>query len=125
MAENYDDRLDVPRLRYWELDENSTRYDRLVAAPSDQELWYMWLFWGILTGAVAVFVMGVFLAVISSRRARKSPFNLYLLYLMLPDAFYSGMCLVSCVLNLTVGHYYSENWCRTQSFYLIFGIGKF
>lgn len=116
--------INIPHIRYSELGSNSTRYERLIAAASNDEIFFMWLFWSILTGLVTIFSSTVFLGLLSDKRARVKPFNMYLIFLMVPDIFYGLMCFINCSMNLAVGHFYSEGWCLYQSFYTVWGIGR-
>lgn len=116
--------LNVPPLRVWDLNENSTRYDRIVAAPSDEALFRMWVIWSVLNYVVSAFVFIVFFGILSDRKARRSPFNLYLIFLMIPDILFAFTCAITCTLNAIVGHFYSVPVCKFQSFYVVFGIGE-
>jgi len=116
--------LGRPRIRVWEIDPtNSTRYDKLVAAPSDDVLTTMWISWAAFVSAIFVFVLVVFCSILSKRKTRKSAFNCYLLYLMVPDLVLTSGCLVTCALNASVGHFYSINACLFQGWYVTWGIG--
>ena len=97
-----------------------TRYDHLIATPSDRELRIMWISWSALAGAVAIFVGFVLLAVLSSPKARNRSFNLYLVFLTVPDLWFSTACAVTCALNAAVGYYYSGWMCDFQAFYCAF-----
>ena len=112
-----------PMLRTWELNENSTRYDQLLAAPSDETMHKYWIGWAAIAIAVGLSSLVVFLGVVSSRKARENAFNVYLLYLMIPDFTFSLLCGVTCALNAANGGYWSEWMCNFQQFYVIFGIG--
>jgi hypothetical protein len=112
-----------PPFRQWELGPENDRYDNLVAAPSDDDLMKMWIGWLAITSFVAIFTSTVFLGVLVNRKARNNPFNLYLLFLMVPDIFFSGSCVITCILNVETGTYWSASMCQFQSFYSIFGIG--
>jgi hypothetical protein len=112
-----------PPLRIWELNENSTRYDNLVAAPSDEELKLYWLAWAGITSFVGISCLLIFLGVLSSRKARRNPFNVYLLYLMVPDIMFSLLCAITCTLNAVKGEYWSSWMCNFQQWYCVFGIG--
>jgi hypothetical protein len=114
--------LGQPPLRIWELDSNSTRYDRIVAAPSDEVLQLMWTLWSILAFVAAIFVSIVFIAILSSKSVRRKPFNVYLLYLMIPDLFFAFSCAITCSLNAASGHYYSSEMCQFQSFYVAWAV---
>jgi hypothetical protein len=52
-----------PFLRQWELQSNSTRYERLVAAPSDHDLRVMWSIWAGIDLWVGKFTILVFLSI--------------------------------------------------------------
>ena len=109
-------------LRTWELENNSTRYERLRAAPSDDTLMAMWSVWVVMSASVAMFVGVVLAGILCKRRTRKNPFNLYLVYLMIPDILFSAGCAFSCLMNVLNGQYWGdETACFFQSFYLIFG----
>jgi hypothetical protein len=121
--EDDDTPLNLPTIRVWEIDENSTHYDKMIAAPSDEEMKLMWIIWSLIMGVVAVFTGVVFVAILLDKKARKNPFNVYLLCLMVPDILMSLLCFITCWLNAATGYFYSEGLCYSQSFYFIFGIG--
>mmetsp|Transcript_2943 Transcript_2943/g.4985 ORF Transcript_2943/g.4985 Transcript_2943/m.4985 type:complete len:522 (-) Transcript_2943:87-1652(-) len=115
--------LGQPVLRFADLNDNSTRYDHLVAAPSDDDLVKAWVAIGTTSVAVSVWVGIVLLSVLLSRNVRAKPFNWYLAFLMVPDFFMSFFCSIACFLAVAVGHWYSSSWCRFQSWFIVFGIG--
>jgi hypothetical protein len=112
-----------PQLRIWELNENSTRYEKMMAAPSDEDLTKYWTAWSATLFFVGIFAVVVFLGIVSSRRTRDNPFNLYLLYLLVPDIVFSLSCAVTCLLNAVNGEYWSTWMCNFQQWYCVFGIG--
>ena len=112
-----------PPLRVWELTSNSTRYDNLLAAPSDRVLHAMWSSWAGIALSVGLFVSIVFLGMLSSPLTRTKPFNVYLLAIMFPDIVFSLCCGVTCLLNALNGEYWSTWMCNFQTFYCVFGIG--
>jgi hypothetical protein len=118
--------MNIPQFRRSESDDSpaASRYAHLVAGVSDKESRIMWIAWFVITMLVAIFVLIVFLSVLVNRKVRKSSFNQYLLFLMVPDFFFSALCGITCALNVAAGHYRSEAMCSFQSFYLLFGIGK-
>lgn len=116
--------LGIPPIRQWELHENSTRYDELVAAPSDEDLSNMWLAWVIISWAVAAFIATVLLAILRSWQARQNVFNVYLCFLMLSDFIFSFLCGLTCLFNRLEHHYFAPWMCRFQSFYCIWAIGS-
>ena len=113
--------LGQPVLRQWELTSESTRYENIVAAPSDEQLHTMWSVWSAIFFLYSALIITVFLGVISSRRVRKKSFNLYLIYLMIPDVVYAIICAIQCACLAYFGGYRSSAACKFQSIYLIFG----
>lgn len=109
-------------IRQWEITANSTRYERLQAAPSDDDLITMWTLWVVLSGLVAIFVSLVLLSIVCDRNARKNIFNWYLVYLMIPDVAFSFFCALTCAFNAVKGEYFGVAMCQFQSFYLTWGI---
>ena len=110
--------------RIWELNENSTRIEIFAAAPSDAFLiqaWWSWVAVGFLVGILSL-IVGI--SIITSRNARKNPFNLYLVYLSIPDFSFSCLCGITCLLNAINEEYLSEWMCNFQSWYVVFGIGS-
>ena len=74
----------IPFLRQDELDGNSTRFEHMVAAPEDEVLvkyWYSWVFIALACGFFSFFVC---MSVTVDQKVRSKPFNLYLIYLMIP-----------------------------------------
>jgi hypothetical protein len=82
----------------------------------------MWTSWSWISGAVAIFVSLVLVALLVNRKTRSNPFNLYLIYLLVPDLIFSGFCALTCLLNVVAGQYWSVSMCQFQSFYLVFGV---
>mmetsp|Transcript_31671 Transcript_31671/g.64435 ORF Transcript_31671/g.64435 Transcript_31671/m.64435 type:complete len:525 (+) Transcript_31671:325-1899(+) len=115
--------LGQPVLRFSDLNENSTRYDYLAAAPSDDDLVKMWIAIGTTSVVVSVWVGIIFSGIACSRKARALTFNLYLLFLMVPDFLMSFLCAIACFLAVSAGHWYSPFMCHFQSWFIVFGIG--
>mmetsp|Transcript_22992 Transcript_22992/g.47843 ORF Transcript_22992/g.47843 Transcript_22992/m.47843 type:complete len:290 (+) Transcript_22992:2772-3641(+) len=114
--------LGRPVLRYSDLNDNSTRYDYLAAAPSDEDLVKMWIFTGIVSAICAMAVAFVLISVLLSKKARTLSFNIYLVGFMVPDFSLSFFCAMICFMSTAVGHYYSPAMCRLQSWVTVFGI---
>jgi hypothetical protein len=95
--------LGQPPLRVWELNENSTRYDHMIAAPSDGQLHFMWILWSVIFSLIAVYVGFIFLAIVLNQRVRKSPYNCYLIFLMVREtpefAFFASLFCSSTFLT--------------------------
>ena len=123
--------LGQPRLRIWELDDTTTtngesttatRYDRLIAAPSDETLYIMWV--GLSSAAFILFAfcLLVFVAILKSKDCHTNTWNIYLLYLMIPDIVGGILCGTTCALNASLREYWSPWMCRFQSTYIVWYI---
>ena len=92
-------------LRRSELGENATRYDWLLAQPSDDVLTDMW-FWWIVASAISAtssFVMLVGLA--AQRKTWEKTFHVLIIFLVFPDFVFSLLCCITCANNNTSGHW--------------------
>ena len=116
--------LGQPSIRIWELDEDSTRYDRMRAAPSDGQMHDMWTGWSTVFFIATLFNLVVFLAVVLKKKTRTNNFNQYLLGLMGPDILFTGICAVQCAFLAADGGYTHSFECRFQSFYLVWGMAS-
>lgn len=85
----------------------------------------MWLIWGILALGVALFCGTVLVGIAVTPKVRKSAFNLYLIFLMIPDVTFATLCGTTCLLNMAWGGFRSAFLCRFQAFYIVWGIGTF
>uniref|UniRef100_A0A7S4MG28 G-protein coupled receptors family 1 profile domain-containing protein n=1 Tax=Odontella aurita TaxID=265563 RepID=A0A7S4MG28_9STRA len=100
---------------------NATRYDWAHAAPSDALMRSTWITWAVIASLVATACLTLIAGLLLSRRARRKPFNLYLAFLTVPDALFSGMCAMTCSMSAAAGRYYSSAMCEWQSWYVMFG----
>ena len=114
--------LGQPALRVWELNENSTGYDRQRAAPSDETRHKVWIAWSTFFFAFAAFNVIVFLGIITARKVRKRPFNVYVIFLMIPDIIYTLSCAIQCAILAARNGFVTPTSCQIQSFYLMFGL---
>lgn len=114
--------LGVPALRSWDLNENSTRYDTILAAPSDDVLSLMWIIYSVVLFLFTIMMVIVFLAIVTNKKIRSNTFNLYLIFLMIPDIVFTGFCAINCTWLVIHGGYIYEWVCPFQSFYLIYGV---
>ena len=104
------------------LPANATRYDLFRASPSPATLQTMWLAWAFVSELSAVACALVILALLCDRRARQSPFNLYVIFVSLPDFLFSFLCGITCAYNYSRGGFFSdEAMCEFQAWYCIFG----
>ncbi|CAJ1947791.1 unnamed protein product [Cylindrotheca closterium] len=109
-------------LRDWELGPNNTIFDNLKAAPSDKDLLWQW---GLLVGLsvfALVAILIVFLAILQDRKCRKNSFNVYILFLMVPDILFTGLGIMTTSLNIANGSFYSWGHCHLQSYYSVFTV---
>lgn len=115
----YFDNKAIPRLRVDELNENSTRYDQMAAAPPDETLVYYWYTWTAVAFSVGLYSFLLFVSILINREVRRRPFNLYLLYLLIPDFVFSLSCGLTCLLNGLNGSYYGKWICNVQQWYSV------
>ena len=106
-----------------ELNANNTRYDNYVAGGSDRERYIQWTVYSSIALSGTAFCLLVFVSILRKPSVRRKPFNLYLVFLIIPDLVFSFFCGVNCAVNAARGDYASEGWCRFQVFYCVWGIG--
>jgi hypothetical protein len=99
---------------YFSTTENSTHYDKLIAAPSDADLLKMWKGWSAITYFGAILTTAVLIPVLASAKCRRNPFNFYLVFLMIPDALVAWSCATACLANALAGHFTSQWSCDLQ-----------
>ena len=95
-----------------ELTANNTRYDNLVAGGSDGTRFLQWTVYASISLVVAAFVSIVLLSILCHRSVLRKTFNLYLVFLMIPDLVFS-LRLSS---NLT--HFFSP-WSKDEAEVLV------
>lgn len=110
-------------VREWEIYENSTRYDHLLAAPSDEQLTKYWSAWVGISLFGGLFVAFILLPFVLSKKVRSRSFNLYLVYLMIPDAVYSILCGIVCMLHAINKSQVAE-LCNFQMLFIVWGVGS-
>mmetsp|Transcript_29703 Transcript_29703/g.45019 ORF Transcript_29703/g.45019 Transcript_29703/m.45019 type:complete len:431 (-) Transcript_29703:480-1772(-) len=109
-----------PNLLASELNSNSTRYERFIAGPSKEDAHIMWIIWSSMSLSVAVFCITLFAGILASPKARKSAFNVYILFLVFPDIIFNVCCAMTCAINVVAGQYVSAVMCQWQSWYCVF-----
>lgn len=116
---------DIHQLRFREsdLNETNTRYDNIVAGGSDQERFIQWTVYATIALLAATVALLVLMAILRKTNVRRQSFNLFLVFLIVPDLVFSIFCGVNCALNAAHGDYISASWCRFQAFYCVWGIG--
>lgn len=113
-------RLDSPILYRWDLNENSTRFDYPRVQPEGDILQIQFSILAFINFLVAASSMLVIVAILKSKRIRSRTFNLYLLFMAIPDFIGSFLCLLTCALSASRSIFFSEAMCGFQSFYLVF-----
>lgn len=107
----------------WELTDDSTHYDRMIAAPSDEDMVKFWIGWSTIMFITGIVTLSVWLPLVfNSRQVRRNPFNLYLIYLLTPDMLVAWICGITCLRNAMAGHFTSVFACKFQSFYMVASI---
>ncbi|KAL9189548.1 hypothetical protein ACHAXT_009223 [Thalassiosira profunda] len=113
--------IEEPVMRTWELNENSTRYDWSVAAPSDDTLVTSWWVIGSVSTFVVLVTAVVATAILHKAKTRRTAFNQYLIGIIIPDFVMSFVCAIVCFMSAAAGHFYSAALCRAQTWFLVFG----
>ena len=113
-------RIGNPVLYQWDLNENSTRYDYPRSRPADEVLQIQLSISAFVNAVVAVASFILILAILKSQKLRSNAFNLYILFMAIPDFIGSFFCLLTCAMSAPGSDFYSEAMCGFQAFYLIF-----
>jgi hypothetical protein len=115
---------ELDNVLYWgELDDTHTRYDRTRAGPSDRGLVIMWSIYSPLLFLFSLVIMFVFLGIITNAKARRNPFNTFIMFLAFPDFVFSFTCAITCLASALNKGYSSWQMCQFQVFYLTFENG--
>lgn len=111
-----------PRIRWIDLNENSTRFDYMVAGPTENStIISMWWGFGPLL-ILTIYVVGlVILSILRSPQARASSFNLYLVAVLLPDLIFALLCISICWTSALSG-YMRPQLCQLESWMIVNGI---
>jgi len=103
----------------------STRYERITNKPSDAELNTMWEILVAITVVCSVATFIILSGIAASPTARRSTFNIFIWFLVLPDFIFSAFCLITCAINRWAPEHGVENseiMCEWQSMYCTFGL---
>lgn len=104
------------------LNETSSRYDYLVAAPSPNVKQFSLIMWSVTAGIVSISCNLLILSIIRSKRVRGRTFNIYILFITIPDSIFSSLCMMTCISNIiNGGSYESHTMCQFQAWYCVFG----
>ena len=104
------------------LASNASRYELFRASTDADTLATMWLVWAVVAELSAAACLLVMVAILCDRRARASSFNLYVVFVTLPDFLFSFLCGITCARNHARGGLYSDAaMCEFQAWYVIFG----
>lgn len=91
----------------------------------DTSVIWMWSVYAGLSGLITVSVSLVLAGLLHQYRysnpRKKNPFNLYVVFLLIPNLLFGLFCTITCLVYLfsTSG---TEGWCRFQSFYRLFDV---
>jgi hypothetical protein len=111
-------RIDDPKLYVWELDETHARYQYPRASPSEGTLRIQFAILATVNGLVAAACLIFIVALLRSRELLQKTFNLYVLFIAVPDFVASFFCLMTCAMSATISEFFSEAMCGFQAFYL-------
>ena len=101
---------------------NASRYEWMHAKADPNTLHMTWATWMVITEVSAAASAIVIVGVLRSKQARSDVFNLYIVFLCVPDFVFSSLCGATCALNWMNGTYYGGRLvCKLQSFYVVFG----
>jgi MFS family permease len=81
----------------------------------------MWSIYSPLLFFFSAVILVVFLGIITNRKARKNPFNKYIIFLAVPDFCFSFLCAITCLASALNNGYSSWEMCQLQVAYLNFG----
>ena len=104
------------RYRYSDMNSTNTRFDKILAAGSQRARIMTWWFYAVISMMVSAFVLVLLLSILVKRKVRSNPFNLFLVFLIIPDFVLSFVCGITCILNIRSRDYVSEAWCYGQAF---------
>jgi len=118
-----DPRLDDPTL--FRSDVNQTQlsrfeYARVSASPQNLHIQFAIL--GTINLLVTLFTGTLIASILRSKKLRKQPFDLYLVFLAIPDFFSGFSCMLTCLMSVRGKAYVGEAMCGYQSFYLNFSV---
>ena len=114
--------LNYPTIRYDNLTEDASRWDKIAAASSQEDMVQQWWGLGTVSLITTVIVATILSSILFYKEVRKSPFNQFLIGLMIPDLVFSFPCVFVCYMSAAVEHFYSSGMCNFQSFFLTWGI---
>ena len=111
---------------YDTLPDNASRWDKIGAVSTAGELELQWWILGGVSFFTTLVVGTVLTAILYYKPTRQSPFNQYLIGLMIPDLVFSANCVYACWLSAAsstaAGQFFSVPLCHFQSWFLTFGI---
>lgn len=111
----------VTDLHVWDLTSSSTRYEHSVALPSSSTIWTGMTVYATISVVVSTVLFIQLLSIWTNATVRSKAFNLYLMFLVLPDFIFSGACGITCAWNAVATTIRSQSLCEWQSSYTVFG----
>mmetsp|Transcript_2779 Transcript_2779/g.7105 ORF Transcript_2779/g.7105 Transcript_2779/m.7105 type:complete len:493 (+) Transcript_2779:73-1551(+) len=118
-----DPRLDDPTL--FRSDVNQTqlsRFDYARVSASPQNLHIQFAILGTVNLLVTLFTGILIAAILRSKKLRKQPFDLYVVFMAIPDFISGFSCMLTCLVSVRGSEYVGEAMCGYQSFYLNFSV---
>ena len=97
------------------------RFDYKLAWPSQSHLKIQFLLLAIINAIVSTVCLLLIVGILRYRKVRQNAFNLYILFIAIPDFIVSFFCFLTCAMSAPEGRFYSEWMCSFQAFYLLFG----
>eukprot|EP00522_Entomoneis_paludosa_P008699 CAMPEP_0172443848 /NCGR_PEP_ID=MMETSP1065-20121228/4037_1 /TAXON_ID=265537 /ORGANISM="Amphiprora paludosa, Strain CCMP125" /LENGTH=475 /DNA_ID=CAMNT_0013194207 /DNA_START=162 /DNA_END=1589 /DNA_ORIENTATION=- len=91
-------------------------YPRVSSSPDDLHVQFAIL--GTINILVALASGLLILSILRSKTLRQKPFDLYLLFIAIPDFISGFSCMLTCLLSVKGKEYVGEAMCGYQSFYL-------
>jgi len=97
-------------------------WDSRMGALNDSDRRIIWLSYTILRLLSTLMIGFVFVAILSNKKIRRKPYNLFLIYLMIPDLVYNIPGGIVYFLNYLAGKHISVASCKVESFCTVFGL---
>ena len=104
------------------MDESNSKYEWIMAAPSNAILTRMYTGWSVIALVCGTFGFMVFVAMLAKRTVRENAFNVYIMAVTLPDFLPAIICGIDCALKATGKWYTLPFGCNFQSFYTGFNV---
>ena len=111
--------LNVPP---FEWTDDLTYFDSMMGALSRPERKGMFLGIALLDGMNAIFLSTVVASILVNVKARRYPFNCFLLYSMTVDTIHALFSSITSMMSVAEGTISSVGMCKVQSVSIVFGV---